>query len=295
LLTVLARAYLTRSPSGGFEARRGSLIAARADRPIPSKDHTTVAVELESSSGLIVHLSVKSPAERVDTTAPVILLLGGHKTGQRAVDLIPDTRGTIIAALSFPFDDDHEARGLAWLGQAVEIRRAARDTPPAILLALDYLLRDVAPSPPSIDLVGVSMGAPFACVAGALDERVTRVWSIHGGGNIRQLLDRQLEPSIPSRLPRRIVVEATRILVYGESLAPERRIGRLSPREFIMVNAADDEKIPRSSVETLFVSAGAPKRLIWMGEGHVRISRPDVVAALVDMVLDRATGTASHH
>jgi hypothetical protein len=32
-----------------------------------------------------------------------------------------------------------------------------------------------------------------------------------------------------------------------------------------------------------------------MGEGHVRISRPDVVAALVDMVLDRATGTASHH
>ena len=56
-----------------------------------------------------------------------------------------------------------------------------------------------------------------------------------------------------------------------------------------MVNARDDQRMPRALVERLYASARPPKSLIWVPGGHVR-SRPEVVRPLVDTVLAHVVG-----
>jgi len=53
----------------------------------------------------------------------------------------------------------------------------------------------------------VSLGAPFALVAGALDRRVRRVWSVHGAGDLPLLIDTALRRAIPFSPLRRAAAE----------------------------------------------------------------------------------------
>jgi hypothetical protein len=51
-----------------------------------------------------------------------------------------------------------------------------------------------------------------------------------------------------------------------------------------MVNARDDERMPRKLVNRLFDEAREPKRLVWLPGGHVR-SNAAVLKPLVDTVV----------
>jgi fermentation-respiration switch protein FrsA (DUF1100 family) len=76
------------------------------------------------------------------------------------------------------------------------------------------------------------------------------------------------------------------MLVSGPRLAPERWIADIAPRPLVMINALDDERLPRASVERLFDSAREPKEMIWVSGGHVR-SEAEAVRPLVKMLLER--------
>jgi hypothetical protein len=56
-----------------------------------------------------------------------------------------------------------------------------------------------------------------------------------------------------------------------------------------MINAADDERLPRRAVLSLFAAAREPKELIWLPGAHVT-SDADVVRPLVALVMARITG-----
>ena len=176
--------------------------------------------------------------------------------------------------------------GLRILLQVPAIRRAVLDTPPAVMLAIDYLssLPDVDPT--RIEGVGVSLGAPFMVIAGALDPRIGRVWSIHGAAGVYGLLEANLRRAIPAAPPRAAVAGLASLLVAGPRMAPERWAPRIAPRPFVMVNATHDVQMPRPLVESLYASAVEPKSMIWIPGGHVR-SRPEIVRPLIDTVLGR--------
>jgi hypothetical protein len=53
-----------------------------------------------------------------------------------------------------------------------------------------------------------------------------------------------------------------------------------------MLNACEDERMPRPLVDRLYASAREPKSMIWVPGGHVR-PHTDVVRPLVDTVLAR--------
>ena len=55
-----------------------------------------------------------------------------------------------------------------------------------------------------------------------------------------------------------------------------------------MVNALDDERIPRSAVELLYDSAREPKEIHWLPGKHMQRNRGDVLTALVDTVMSLA-------
>jgi len=197
----------------------------------------------------------------------------------------------VVVALAYPFRGDPRLMGPGIVLKVPAIRAALLDTPPALMLALDYLLRQPYVDSTHVESVGVSLGAPFVVVAGALDQRVSRVWSIHGSGESYTPLEYNMRRKIP--YPASVLVAGlANVIVGGPRLAPEKWVGRIAPREFVMINARDDERMPRASVEKLYASAGEPKSITWVGGQHVR-ARPEVVRGLVDMVLTRVLKTSS--
>lgn len=312
VIALVGAVMLRRDPLPLIEARRSHLVSAErtpAPPPVapaiatsgfpgPSAPDTTPAhdvehVELRAASGLTVELAIKRPrtADMHCTDGDrrsLVLLLGGHRTGRNAVHLVHDTRGTIVAALSYPFAGNHRVKGPAIVGEVPAMRRAVFDTPAALLLALDHLLADPCVDPARVEIVGVSLGAPFVIIAGALDNRITRVWSVHGTGGIYEPLEFNLRRQVGPRVFSVPLAALSATLLAGERLAPERWVSRIAPRPIVMINALDDQRLPRPAVERLHAAAHEPKELIWMEGMHVR-SESEAVRPLIDLVLTRIT------
>ena len=291
-LSLLVMAF--RDPTSRFLDRRSHLVRVTTARAQVLDDHVVEAVRLRAASGLVVDLLVKRPLDAVNADRragssarrPAVLLLGGHVTGRDAVRLIPETRGAVVVAMSYPYHGEHRLKRLQIVRQVPAIRRAILDTPPAVMLAVDYLssLPDVDPT--RVEGVGVSLGAPFMVIAGALDPRLSRVWSIHGSGGSYGPLAANLERTIPFAPARAAVAALGSLLISGPRLAPERWVDRIAPRPFVMLNARDDQQMPRPFVERLYRHADQPKSIIWVPGGHVRAT-PEIVRPLVDTVLAR--------
>ena len=250
--------------------------------------------DLDQLERLAVDLAILRPIDSAGAFEPrprrLAILIGGHETGRDAIGLLRDTRGVAVAALSYPYHGASKPKGLAFVGAIPAIQQGIRDTPAAILLALDWLASEPWVDPARIDLVGVSLGAPFVCVAGALDPRFKRVWSLHGAGDPRLLIEHSLRRKVRSDPLRAMASSIVSLLAYGDRLAPEKWVARIAPRPFLMVNASDDERLPREAVLTLYESAREPKELLWTEGRHVRPRNGDAVASLVDLVLARIAG-----
>ncbi|MBL8861553.1 MAG: hypothetical protein JNK02_06030 [Planctomycetes bacterium] len=287
LLGALA-AWLVRDPSAGFAARRGTLASVTLEDHAEVAGHVEEHYVLRSTSGLRVEVAVKRPVGSAPPGGrPAALLLGGLETGRKALRFVPDTRGAVAVALSYPYDGPKKPKGLAVIPAAPAVRAALRDTPPAIQLALDWLLAQPDVDPRRVELVGVSLGAPFACIAGALDARFARVWAVHGGGDGASLIEAGLARRIRFAPARWLVARAAWIAAGGPPLAPERWVAGIAPREFVQVAARGDERIPQASVEVLFAAASEPKELLWTEGGHVDTDKERVARELVDLVLER--------
>lgn len=284
--------YLLQDPTERFLERRSRVAAVSAGRRERAERYVTHGARVTATSGLAVEMLVRQPPEPGERR-PLIVILGGHRTGREAVELVGDPRGTIVAAISYPFTGNHRVKGLAVLGEAPAIRRAVLDTPPAVMLALDYLLTLPGVDRARVELVGVSLGAQFVPAVGALDPRVTRVWSVHGGGEPLLLLEHGLRQSVRFAPARWLAAGVAGVAIAAPRLAPERWVARIAPRPFVMVNASGDERIPRRSVHTLYAHAREPRELIWIGGGHVMPRRSEVIAQLVRIVFDRVAPAPS--
>ncbi|AMW05727.1 hypothetical protein GEMMAAP_14840 [Gemmatimonas phototrophica] len=271
-------------PTGAFQQRRGTVARVERDSASVEEGHLIEAVTVTSSSGITVPMLIKRPL--AEGASPLVLILGGHATGRDAARLIPDTRGRVVVAMSYPYTGPHRMKGLEIFKWAPDIRQAIHDTPPAIQLALDWLLTQPWVDTREVHGVGASLGTPFMTVAAALDRRITHVWSVHGAGRTRELLAHNARESMPAVFAP-LAGTLADVIVGGHYLTPEKWVARIAPRPFAMINAANDERLPRTAVDALYAAAEQPKSMVWMAGPHVQPNRPEVVRALVSSVLDR--------
>jgi hypothetical protein len=282
--------FLLRDPTSRFVKRRSSLERVVTSPETVEAGYVFTPVRLIAKSGLAVDLVVRRAVSDSGKTLPLAVILGGHLAGRDAARMLGDTRGVVVAALSYPFRGDVRPSAATFLSQIPKIRSAFLDTPPAIMLGLDYLLQV-----PNVDLtrvegIGVSLGAPFMTVAGAIDSRFTRVWAIHGSGGSYSPLELNMRKSIPFAPLRIAAAGIADVIIAGPRLDPSRWAGRIAPRTFMMVNASADERMPRAQVDELFRSAGEPKEMIWMSGGHVH-GDVATITRLVDIVMARVRET----
>jgi dienelactone hydrolase len=224
---------------------------------------------LLATSGLAVELVVRRAVADSGQHLPLAIILGGPLTGHEAARIVGDTRGIVVAAISYPFTGNPRPDAPTFLREIPKIRAAFLDTPPAIMLALDYLLRLPGVDTSRVEAIGVSLGAPFVCIAGALDSRITRVWAIHGSGGSYQPLEANMRRTIRFTPVRMVAAAIANVIISGPRLDPVRWVGRIAPRSFVMVNATDDERLPRSAVDALYRAAHEPKEQVWMTGAHV--------------------------
>jgi hypothetical protein len=281
--------WLARDPVPYFMARRDTTWRPEVTAPPAVDDHVTERVRLHAANGLRVDMQLRRPVDSTSAPVrrPVFLILGGYATGDRAAQLIPDTRGNIVVALAYPYDGNVRVKGLAVVPVVPALRRAILDTPPAVMLAIDYVLSRPDVDSNRVELVGASFGTPFGTVVGALDPRVTRVWSVHGAAWPYRQIELNLRRRMGTPVRQGVAALAT-LFASGWQLDPARWAPRIAPRPFIMINARDDERMPRDGVDALYAAAQSPKEQIWLDGPHVQGNRREVLAGLVDAVLLRS-------
>jgi len=279
-------------PAPGFLTRKGELVAASETYRARFEETTLIELTLHSSSGLEVALALRVPLAASEPR-PLLLLLGGHRTGRDAVRLFPDTKGAVIAAMSYPNTDNIDGQGPGLLLDLPEMRQALVDTTPAVLLALDYLLDQEYVDPGHVDLVGVSLGAFLVSIPGALDPRIGRVWLVHGAADPASVLSHQLRDHFAWPPMRRVAAEFLAAVLCVHHLKPERWVGRISPRPVIIVNARDDEALPSASIAALHTAARAPVEIVWTEGPHVTPGRREIVDELTQMILLEVTGNGT--
>lgn len=290
VVLVAIVAWLLRDPTPVFDARRSTLERVELGRETSDGVTSEQDVRVLATSGLSFEVAIRRPAapESVTVRRQLFVVLGGHERGKGAAQLIGDTRGSIFASIEYPFDGNHRAKGLSVLAQVPAIRRAIYDTPPAVSLALDHLLARPDVDSTRVELVGASFGATFATIAAARDPRVSRLWLAHGGGDTYAMISRGLEPEIGNAPLRAGVAHLANLLASGPRFTAEKWIGQVAPRPLVMLNAVEDEKIPRRSVDILYAAAGDPKELVWLPGKHMMGTRPEAIEQLIAAVQARA-------
>jgi len=271
-----------------FLERRGTLV--RQD-VLQSSDDGVVhkTVQLESSTGLQVDMRLLRPATEPGETLPVIIVMGGEGTGKDAVDLVGAPTGVAYLALDYPYDCDQELDAFWESVTAIPaIQQAFLDSPPAMSLAVDWAEQQAWFDADNVELVGASLGVPFTAVAGAIDNRFTRVWLLHGGAKNVPWVMHLGRRYIENEFLRSIVVRGALLLVYGNSFEAIDWIHKIAPRPLIIVSARDDDFVPPEAQEPFIVAAESEFiELVWTDGRHIRPTRRDELQQLLDVVLSR--------
>ena len=289
VIIALGAARLLRDPMPHFVERRSALASVTSDSVTIEDGYVLEPLRITATSGLAVNILVRrSVADTGRRDLPLAVILGGHYTGRQAARLLGETPGVVVAAMGYPYDGSPKPDALTFLKDIPRIRQAFLDTPPALMIALDYLLARPEVDRQRVEAIGVSLGAPFVCIAGALDKRFTRVWALHGSGGSYTPLEAQMRREIPWAPARIPAAALANLIIAGPRLDPARWVAKISPRPFIMVNASDDERLPRSAIESLYASAREPKELVWMDGAHIHADR-ETIQRLLSVVMSRMT------
>jgi fermentation-respiration switch protein FrsA (DUF1100 family) len=126
-------------------------------------------------------------------------------------------------------------------------------------------------------LAGGSFGALFAPALGAADPRISAVAVFFGAGDLRALIDANLDLAWPLKP---VVTWCGSVLV--SPMEPLKYIGRISPRPVFLLNGTQDPAMPEPCSRALHEAARQPKTVRWLPVGHVNVRSTEFHRRVVD-------------
>jgi dienelactone hydrolase len=264
-----------------FVERHGALSDVTADRVSTPHGQLTERLRLTSSSGLVVVARLIRD-ETFEGRLPVLVVLGGHRTGSDAVDLFGDVGQRAVVGVDYPYDGPEKVRGISQSLSAIPAaRQAFLDTVPGVSLVIDWLATQPWVDAERIIVIGGSLGVPFAASAAAHDDRIAGVMLVHGAADNRLWLEAQIERRIDASLLHYPLSVVLHWLAYGPVHDTRRNVAKIAPRPLVIIGARDDERTPAGQTELLYELAGEPKRLRWTEGSHIEPDRTGIIEALL--------------
>lgn len=263
-----------------FSERHGRIESVATEESITQYGQLAESVRLISDSGLQVSFRIIRDVE-TDALLPVLVILGGHRTGSDAVELFGDVGHRSIVGVDYPYDGPDKVKGVIPIARTIPLaRQAFLDTVPAVSLLLDWLVEQAWVDKKRIILVGASLGVPFAATAAARDRRITALMLVHGAADNRLWLEVQVARRIDTELLHYPLATILYWLAYGPVLDTSKHVATISPRPVLIIGARDDERIPAGQAEILFDAARDPKRLRRTDGQHIQSNRTEIFAEL---------------
>jgi dienelactone hydrolase len=230
-----------------------------------------------------------------DPKRPAVIcmhILDGNFVLARLTCSILASHGIPAMMIKLPYYDE---RGLP------DGPRALAANPALLVEALSQGLEDVRravdllTSRPEVDserigIAGISLGGIVAATSAGAEPRFHRVILILAGGDLNRLIHHAQETELLSRLIKQLppkeraeleqAIDKVDPLRYAAGLRDRARQGRV-----LMVNAAEDETVPRQCTEKLAAALGMSDRVKWLdGLGHytTMAALPQVLATAID-------------
>ncbi len=264
-----------------FTERQGRIESVVAERSVTVYGQLSESVSLLSDSGLRVSFRVIRNVV-VDSPLPVLVILGGHRTGSDAVDLFGDVGERAVVGVDYPYHGPEKVRGVMTIARTIPLaRQAFLDTTPAISLIFDWLVEQDWADRNKMVVIGASLGVPFAAAAAARDERISGVMLVHGAADNRLWFQVQVARRIDAEFLHYPLATVLNWLAYGPVFDTGKHIALVSPRPVLIIGAHHDERAPPGQTEVLFDAAHDPKRLRWTEGRHVQPGRTEIVAELL--------------
>jgi dienelactone hydrolase len=270
-----------RSLEDWFDTRHGELLEATVLEASSDGSQQSALIRLASDSGLQVTLRTirKNPG---GGKLPVLVIVGGHRTGSNAARLFPEVGDRAVVALDYPYTGPEKVRGLLQIARTVPLaRQAFRDTPPAIMLTMDWLQQQDWVDSGQIIIVGASLGVPFAALAAARDPRIDGAFLVHGAADNELWLEAQVARRTEAEFLHKPFAVLLHWLAYGPTFDTRRNIAAIAPRPVLIIGARHDERTPAGQTELLFVAAEQPKWLRWTEGTHIQPDRMQVIDELL--------------
>jgi dienelactone hydrolase len=226
------------------------------------------------------------PGERLPAVVVVHHLGGGMDAEEFMAGYLAENK---IAAMTIALSGYGERRApgqkrAGFLGTVnpVEALDGMRQSILDVVRAADVLRTRPEVDSERVGAVGVSLGSIVSADAAGLDTRFSRTVLVIGGGDLQQLLSKQVPGQIGKILKES---GATQELLRGafEPVDPVSFAPRLRSEDILMLNAERDEIFPRESTLALWRKAGYPK-IKWFDSTHAGIVQfmPDLMEASIE-------------
>ncbi len=271
----------------GFLDRKGE-IAEMVLTPISETAATrTVDFFLRSTRGDSISGRMRIPQGK--GPHPAALLCVGIETGKDIIAMIEEGEHVLLMAVDYPFEGEYDFSGWAALGTTFRLRSMAFRTVPLLMNCLDWLFEQPTVNRSDVTVVGVSFGVFTAIPAAVVDQRVSRLVVVEGGGELSTVIAhnaRRWGAPVPSWLAG---------WLGGAILAPfepNKYIPHLAPRFLFMISGEGDSFFPRTSAESLFEAARQPKEIYWHTSDHAMPGDRERIRELTRIVVKRFYGGA---
>ncbi|MFH1754655.1 MAG: hypothetical protein ABIA59_03030 [Candidatus Latescibacterota bacterium] len=273
--------YRQRDYTLHFSRQKGVLTSVK-ETPLSSRSGTSLSdIELVNDRRITVRGYIQVPTEG-SGPYPVLVLLGGVRTGKHVIDYVGGMNQVILLGLDYPYEGKNSKMSTAeFLKNMPGMRRAVMNTVPAVLLAMDYLFDRDDVDTDRITLIGGSIGALFVPAAVASDMRITAAAILFGAGDVQSLIAANVD--MPAPIPS-LAAWLGGLLV--SPLEPLKYINRISPRPLFMLNGTDDPRMPERCSRLLHDKAMNPKTIEWIPSGHIHI-RSNEFQAQVRVILEK--------
>jgi len=271
----------SRDFSDDFSAMRGELGEIEELGKIRENGYICKSLRSISSTGITFSARIKVP-ERRNNPLAALIVLGGLRTGRDIVDYIQDQREMIIMAIDYPYDGKKEDLSeIEFILALSDIHKAVLETPPAVMLGVDYLLLRDDVDPERITLIGGSLGAFFVPAVMASEARIDAAAILFGAGDLKELIKNEIE--LPFPLPW---LGSSIASVLVSPVEPLKYVADISPRPLLILNGKEDPRIPAKLAKKLEDVAREPKTVVWLDCGHMDLKSEEFHRKVSARVLD---------